>query len=282
MQFLKKHYEKVILSVVLLGLAAAAGGLWLEVGNVSQFLEDTENRLFVKATPKPFKPVNLSTNEAVVRRLAGPITFHYSDEHNLVNPVPWVKKPNGGLIKEPQRRYGPATLVVIGIQELHLNVAFDAVVGTPEKPEHHFTITNDKEMGQKRLRTITVKPNILQNEFFRVLEVRGSPEAPTEFVLMLKDGKKDEPTPITVAKDKPYVRVVGYSADLKYPPENNRIFSKKRANETLPLKGDPDTYKIESITANAVTVSASSTGKRTIVKFDGNPQANVNPQASAK
>lgn len=272
MQFLKKHYEKVILSVVLLGLAAAAGGLWLEVGKVSQFLEDTETGLFVKATPKAFKPVNLSTNEAVVKRLTGPIKFQYTEAHNLVNPVPWIKKGNGGLIKvDSQKKIGPGALLVTRIHELILTVSFDGIV-VGEKTQFKFTVSNDKDPGGKKARMVS--SNRPKNDLFTLLEAKGPADAPTEFILVLKGEKgKDEPIPITVTKEKPYTRIVGYSADLKYPPENHVFTKHFRAKDSVQIPKDSEIYKIVAITYNQVVLSADSTGKRTILNYDNSPQA---------
>ena len=45
MDFLKKHYEKVLLGVVLLGLAVAVAFLPFKIASEKQKLEDMRNRL---------------------------------------------------------------------------------------------------------------------------------------------------------------------------------------------------------------------------------------------
>src|SRR5437868_10208728 len=99
MEFLKKHYEKLILSVVLLGLAAVAATLPMKVNQEKQREEERKTSLL---SPKinPFPPVDLTTNKAVLEKVKTPIHFDIAGKHNLFNPVPWVEKPNGELVKD--------------------------------------------------------------------------------------------------------------------------------------------------------------------------------------
>ena len=99
MDFIKKHYEKIVLSVVLLSLAVGAALLPLKVSDVRQNLEDTQAGLTVRSKPKLFKPVDLTTNEIVVKRSLNVKPFDFATPHNIFNPVEWRKKPDGGLIK---------------------------------------------------------------------------------------------------------------------------------------------------------------------------------------
>src|SRR5262245_25677714 len=94
MEFIKKHYEKIILSVVLLALAVAAFFLTVKVQNVKQELEE-KGRRRTAAKKEPVKPIDLTTNEAVLQRLAKPIKVEYSGEHNLANPLRWIKDKSG-------------------------------------------------------------------------------------------------------------------------------------------------------------------------------------------
>src|SRR5207253_22210 len=120
MEFLKKHYEKLILSVVLLGLAAVAATLPMKVNEEKQKEEDRKNSL-IGAKVEPLKPVDLTTNQAVLAK--------------------------------------------------------------------------DKGMTAGGVGTLK--------------DVQGPPEAPTALVLTLPDR-----TDITISKEKPFTRIIGYAADL--------------------------------------------------------------------
>jgi hypothetical protein len=100
-----------------------------------------------------------------------------------------------------------------------------------------------------------------RNDMFELLNVQGPPEDPTGLVLKLKDDFE----PILITKDKPYSRVVGYAADLIYPPGKQQI-NNKRAGDQVRLEDDPEVYKIVAITRNEVVISADSTKKRTVIK----------------
>ena len=131
MEFLKKHYEKIILSVVLLGLAVVAAYLPIKV-NQEKESENTRKQSLIGAAAKPFPPVDLSTNEAVLTKVKTPIKFDISGRHNLFNPVPWVKRPNGELIKvQTGDEIGIGALEVSAINPLHLIISFDGIAGDP-------------------------------------------------------------------------------------------------------------------------------------------------------
>src|SRR3954470_13356754 len=128
MEFLKKHYEKLILSIVLLGLAAVAATLPMQVNKEKESEENRKNSL-IGAKVTPFPPIDLSTNQAVLEKVKKPIKFDIAGKHNLFNPVPWVEKPNGELVKI-QGNVGIDALHVTAIHPLHMVVSFDEVVPT--------------------------------------------------------------------------------------------------------------------------------------------------------
>src|SRR6188508_3029863 len=98
MQFLKTHYEKIVLSIVLLGLAAAAAFMPMRV---SQEREKEEERqtILLPRTVKPLQPIDFTTNASSLARLDQPMRIKMGGEHNLFNPVRWQKRPDGGVIK---------------------------------------------------------------------------------------------------------------------------------------------------------------------------------------
>lgn len=266
MPFIKKHWEKILLSIVLLGLAVAAAALPLEVSRVREYLSMQRDRIVVRTDPKPFQGVDLSTNRATLKRLAGPIDLEFAHGHNIFNPVQWQKRqPDGTYYKIPTSEHiGPAALVVTQIEELDLTVSFEGVEGTPENPRYRFTINREGESKQ----TITATTRIPRNKHFTLQEILGPKESPSGFKLQLQDDKE----PIIVMKDKPYTRVIGYSAGLKYPPHNQNFAKAFRVKDPLRLMYDNETYKIVAINRNEVTVAADSTKKRTTVRLNATPQ----------
>src|SRR5689334_13270054 len=130
MDFIKKHYEKILLSVVLLGLALAAAALPWQVSHERDRLEEIERNLTVKVKPKPFKPLDdwLNTNRTIVARLDAPLNLDFAGIHNVFNPVVWKKRPDGSMVPiRTGSELGPGAVKIAQIRELHLKVSFDGV-----------------------------------------------------------------------------------------------------------------------------------------------------------
>ena len=85
------------------------------------------------------------------------------------------------------------------------------------------------------------------------------PDAPTELVLELTEGGDI----VSIAKDKPFKRVDGYTVDLKYPLENRPPWLNQRVGGALKFGGED--YIIVAITKTEVVVLAKSNQKKTPV-----------------
>jgi hypothetical protein len=248
MEFLKKHYEKIVLSLVLLGLAVAAA--WLPAA-IKGAREDLQKSIVNLPEPIVHKPADLSTNEAALKRLQNPPTVELSGAHNLFNSVTWKIKSDGSFIKI--LREGIDALAVTKIQPLYMELSLDRVAATG-----YF-------IGVKRLSKKAPSSYAKLNEkreLFTIKEVKGAPEDPDELVLELADNQQL----VSITKDKPFKRVEGYAADLRYEPDSKN-FSDQRVNNTITVGGE--SYKIIAITENEVRVSAISTDKRTTIFWKG-------------
>jgi hypothetical protein len=268
MLFLKKHYEKILLSVVLLGLAVAAGALPLQVSHVRQFLDETVTRE-VRRDPKPFKPLDeyVKTNELVVKQFEGPVEFNFSSPHNVFNPVTWRKAPNGRLDKIVVGTEGPTALVVTKIDELKLVIQYDKaepVTGNPDQFRYFFTIIKDTDPNPRKSKTAVVGQ---PNDMFQLLKVDGPAGDPTALHIQFKEPKFE----VVVSKEKPFVAVLGHEADMLYP-RDNKPFLRVRKNSSLALPRDPEKYKIVAITKSEVVLSTESTGKRTTIAYHPSPK----------
>jgi hypothetical protein len=284
MQFLKKHYEKVLLSIVLLGLAVAAAALPWQVSHERDRLEDIRRNLTVKVKPKPFKPLDewLHGNQAVMARLESPLNLELSGPHNLFNPVPWKKGPDGRLI--PIRNgseLGPGAIKIKQIKELMLTVSFEVTPPAAPGDPIRYQVKLERETDSNpHTITRTVAMSTPRNDQFELLSVQGPTNEPTALVLRLKE-PKEEFEPITVLKDKPFSRVIGFAADLEYPP-GKQNFNHRRPNDILRLEEDPETYKIVAITRHEVVFSAESNKRRTVIKYNATTPSNSMPASPPK
>lgn len=262
MDFIKKHYEKVLLSIVLLGLAVAAALLPLKVSSIKEEIE----RNIPNPRPKELPSIDLSTNLMVIQRIQRPAPVTLANEHNLFNPVQWQKRPDGGMIKIlTGNEVGPGALKVLKITPLNLVIELEGAVTEGETVRYKFALTReaDKNVSRRR-RTSQVIALGSKNDIFLLKEVRGPKENPTEAVLELDNGNKT----VVVSKEKPHIQVAGYTADLRYDPEN-KSFNGRRVDDALPFAGE--SYNIVAITENEVVLSAKSTSKRTTVKWNAAP-----------
>jgi hypothetical protein len=254
MQFLKAHYEKIILSVVLLGLAAAAA---LMPMRVSKERENEENRRTILLPPKvkELQPVDLTTNAAAISRLEKPPRIELAGDHNLFNPVRWQKRQDGGVIKGTDA--GINALRVTNIVSLRLKLDYEEVGGTPDNQSYQISVLNEAQSPRPTPRIARVKQ---KNNVFTLQEVKGDPANPASLELLL-EGEKN---PISISKGKPFERIVGYAADFRYDPEN-RTWKNQKKDDEISFAGE--TYKVVAITANEVVLSAKSNKKQTSKEY---------------
>jgi hypothetical protein len=249
---------------VLLGLAVAAALLPIWVASEKRALDETDN-LITQTERKELKPVDLTTNEVFLQRVVKASALHLSGEHNLFNPVPWQKMRDGHLVPiRTGREIGPNALAITKIDPLYLRIEYDSPAPSADTVQYRFRVTRETEKSAgKRLATYSTAPGGAKNQIFMLREAKPK-DNPVEFTLELADTKEL----VTVTKDKPYVSVAGFTASLKYGPDN-LTFPGKRVGDSLVFAGD--TNKIVAITETNVTVAAASNTKRTTVAYTSAP-----------
>ena len=262
--FVKIHYEKILLSVVLLALAAAAAYLPMKISDHKRKLEDIRKPRPVVAA-KPSKAADLSTNIAVLEHVQKLPELRLTRPHNLLNPVTWRKTPDGRLIKiDTEDKEGPGALQVTKISPLHFTISYSGISGGGDFLRYQFVVRNEGDTNRTRRanRMVFVSPGGKneKNDYFVLRDIIGPPANPNGFVLELVDGKET----VEVTKTKPFDRIAGYAADLSYPLEAGRTFLDKRVKD--PIKFGGGEYNIVAINQNEVTVQASS-NKRTTIRF---------------
>jgi hypothetical protein len=252
---LRNHYEKIILTLALVGLAAA-------VLLLLKFSEEEQNKIneYVKEVGRragaPVKPADLTNITQVVERAKNPPHLELDGAHKLFNPVKWQRRPDGQLIPFKGSEGIVGEVQITRISPLLFSVHLDKFAGTG----YTLAITNEALSRQG------IKPSFAINETNKPMvilrEVRGPADNPTEVVVELKDtGER-----VAIARDRPLVRTNAYEADLKYNLEN-RAFNRQRVNSVLTLGDEP--YKIVAINPREVVVSAANDKKYTIRQAAG-------------
>jgi hypothetical protein len=271
MDFLKKHYEKALLGVVLLGLAVAVGFLPFKITSDKQELEDKRNKL-IHPNVKPLTNLNLTAPELVLKKLSTPLAVDFSPPHKLFNPMPWQKAVDGRLIEVNATNLGPNALVVTKQTPLYLVITLDEVSVTDAGAERfRVGVLNEASTNRvdwtKRQKYCKVGDT---NEVFAVRSFRAPPDSPTNATVTLElnspaksgDGRRER---IEVSRDKPFKRVGGYMLDLKYPPESKTFQAGRRVGNLLSFNGED--YNIFAITETKLVLSAKSNGQTWPVEY---------------
>jgi hypothetical protein len=271
MSFLKKHYEKILLGVVLVGLVVAAAFLPVMISAERSALEDKRSGI-IKRPVKPLAAPDLSRAEALLARLAAPFSLDFATTNRLFNPVRWAKRPDGTWYKVPTGSI-VEKLEVTKITPLYLRIRLkDVRTSDSSGPRYELGIQREAA-ADPRLRSerSLFLSRGEKKEGYTIREASGPADNP---VLTLESSELNEP--ISLSKDKPFSRVEDYSADLVYPPDK-RSFPNRRAthagtlNESTLILGG-QIYKIVAINANEVVLSGPNEKKHTI-KFDAASEA---------
>ena len=276
MDFVKKHYEKILLSVVLLGLVGAL--VFLPFLIISD--QDTQRRMkegiiSVKVAPLPALDFTRETN--VSARLQSPCKLDFSTTNKLFNPVPWQKTPDGRLIKIASgNEVGVGAAVVTKITPLCLILTLDSIetnsIATNEFVAR-YVISMERQAAAlpaqrgKRQHYASVGEKVGEkNDAFTIREVSGSLADPGTLKLILQ--LTDTGEKAALSKDKPFRRTDGYSADLKYDPEGKK-WQGQRKDADLKFAGDDNI--IVAINQDTVILLARSNQKKTTLTYSPSP-----------
>lgn len=257
----RQHYEKLLLSLVLIGLGGAVYYLSMASQEEKTKIEDYMKKQ-VRRTVKGVAVVDLTPFEQIRQRLENPPTINLSTPHNLFNPVKWQKRPDGSFFKiQSGKEIGPYAVKITAIRPLYLTLHVDRPAGTG----WWMTLTNQTikrgYRGYRDPQFVTVgKTNI---RTFVLTEVKP-PEDPTEWVVEFKDtGEK-----VTITREQPYQRVEGYEADLEYDVEG-KTFKNVLPGQRIRLSGED--YIIVAINAKEVLLSAVSNDRRFAIQYTDAP-----------
>lgn len=258
MDFLKKHYEKIILGGVLAILAVGAALLPAMISGERDDLNEKEKMIVVP--PKPLEPLNFSTQQLRLVELKAAGFLDLASTNKVFNPLLWQQAPDGRRIKvNTGEETGAKALVVTKATPLYLNISLDGVNTSEATPRYTINVEREAALDRnKRAKKAYFATLNNKNDAFVLREAGGPPDNPV-LKLELTDGGEI----IEISKEKPFKRVDGYMVDLKYTLENRPPWVGQRINSTLTFGGE--TYNIVAITKTEVVVLAKSNQKKTLV-----------------
>lgn len=267
MDFLKKHYEKILLGVVLLSLSVAVVALPFYIKSQREAMKQKREEMLIPNV-KPLPNLDESRFVAVMQRLDKPTSLNLSKPHHLLNPVMWQKGADGRLIKvQTGSEVGPEALVVVKVSPIYTTIRLESV--GPSGSNYLLSVTREADPNpKKRQKKSSYFERGSKNDFMALTEVVGLGEKSELTITLLDSGAA-----ITLTAEKPYQRVDGYSVDFRYEPEKG-VWNGRRLNDKLTFAGDEfEVTKINAVATGQfeVVVSAKSTGKRTTRNYTAEP-----------
>jgi len=186
MDFLKKHFEKIILGVVLLGLAVAVVFIPFKVGSERNQLEEKRKSLIARKVA-PLTNIDLAMPEAALKRVGVPVVLNFSTGHRLFNPMPWQKSASGSLIKYDDTHIGPKAVTITKLTPLHLIITLDKVTTTDSGVRYTIGVQKEAaiQVSSAKTKEFYCKAND-KNEIFALRKIDGPPENPTKLTLRVK------------------------------------------------------------------------------------------------
>jgi hypothetical protein len=263
MDFIKKHYEKILLSTVLLGLVGALVFLPVLISRDKQEQEDMKNGI-IHGKPTPLPELDLSRQDDILKRLDTSYELDFDTTNKLFNPLEWQKTVDGRIVKV-DTGVGPQVAVVEKITPLYFSLSLDSVVtnalGTPPRYMIYVERQASPNPAFRRRTQRFVSTDDPRKDLFTLLQVVGTPENPSELVFKLADTGETA----VVSKDKPFQRVDAYMADLKYDPEK---LSRTAQRVGADLKFADDDYNIIAINQNEVVLLQQSNQKKWTLRYE--------------
>ena len=275
MQFLKNNYDKVLLAVVIILALGILAFLPILVSQDKKKLDDLLSQVIDKP-PKPLPPLDLTKADALLKRAQSTVSLDLANGHKLFNPVRWQMKADHSVFPNPAGKE-IEKLEITKISPLYEVYSFTGASVTAGLPTHYgIGITHEAAAAaaQRSVKVTYAAMNQTTNNF-TVVSAEGPDEDPTSVTLEFSDTHEK----VSISKDKPYRRVEGYIADLRYPPENNKPFLNRRKTDSTLIYFAGESYKIIDIKESEVVLLQQSNQKQWIKELNpisSAPASNVN------
>jgi hypothetical protein len=200
----------------------------------------------------------MALEDTAIQRAESVYALNFTHNHNLFNPVLWQKTAEGRPVKVEAGREPADSVQVLDIKPLYLRLTFNSVSGSSYLVgvQNEAASLPSKRNGEKLVSRDS------KNEIFSLQDIKGPPEKPLELILNLNETGEA----ISISPDKPFKRVAGYAADLKYAADNNKMWRGQRIGAPLVFAGGM--YNIVGITQTNVVLKNQQNDKKTTIPFN--------------
>ena len=259
MDFLKKHYEKILLGLMLAGLI---GVLVFMIFYIAADTTDMDNKRTSLINPpvKALTNLDMTMQDSAILRLKSAYILDFETSNKLLNPMEWQKALDNTLITV--KKTGAQVAVVTNITPLYLVLTFDSI--TTNELAARYSIGVERQAAATPAKRHKVPRYISKgekaNDTFALVDVKGAPENPDALSLKLVDSGEL----VTVTRDKPFRRVDAYAADFRYDPEK-KIFRGRRIGDKFSFGGVD--YVVVEVNQNELIISDQSNQKKTSLPF---------------
>jgi hypothetical protein len=261
MDFIKKHYEKLLLGLVLAGLVGGLVFMPFYINGDKAAMKEMTDALLFPPQVQPLPDLDLTAKTVVVQRMGSAYLLDLNTTNKLFNPNDWQKTPDGTLI--PARATGPQFVVVTNITPLYTVINLDSITTNELGARYVISVERqaDKNPGKRHKQPHYVSVGDRPNEAFGLVKVNGQdPANPDSLDVKFTDTGET----VSIASGKPYKRIDGYMADFRYDLEK-RIFHNRRVGDKVSFGGID--YMVEDINQNEVILMDQSNQKKTTLPF---------------
>lgn len=261
MDFLKKHYEKLLLGLVLAGLVGGLVFMPFYISSDRQKMKDLTDSIITAPQVQPLPNLDLTAKASLVQRFGSAYVLDLDTTNKLFNPNDWQKTPDGLLI--PAKATGPQFIVVTNIAPLYTIINLDSVSTNELGARYVISVERqaDKSPAKRHKQPHYVSVGDRPNDAFGLVKVNGQdPANPDSLEVKLTDTGEV----VSIAAGKPYKRVDGYMADFRYDLEK-RVFHNRREGDKVSFGGSD--YTVQDINQNEVILMDQSNQKKTTLPF---------------
>jgi hypothetical protein len=258
MEFIKKHYEKILFCLVLAGLVGALVFMPFYIKSDTENQEEQKN---ARSNPpvKALTNLDLTAQNNTIQRLNSDYALDLDTTNKLFNPVDWQKGPDG-WVKASQMGIGAA--VVTNITPLYLILTLDSVITNEFGARYVIGVEKqaEKQTAKRHKQQHYVSKGDKPNDTFSLEEIKGAPENPDALELKLVDTGDI----VIISRDKPFRRVDAYAADFRYDPEK-KVFHGRRVGDRVSFGGGE--YAVTGVSTYELILSDLSNQKKNTLPF---------------
>lgn len=254
MDFLKKHYEKLLLGVMLVGLIGVLVFMLFYIAADKTEMAQKGNN-YTAPRARGLTNLDMTLLEGTSARVQSLYNLDLESSNKLLNPMEWQREPDGTVIEA--NRTGLGMVDVTNITPLYTIVSLDSVITNELGVRYLIKVERQaaSQPAKRRLVPHYVSKGEKANADFALVAVKGPEDNPDSLSVRMVDSGEE----VTIAPNKPFRRVDGYMADFNYDPER-RVFHGRRTGDHVAFGGQD--YAVVDITKDEVVLQDQSNQKK--------------------